>query len=100
MELKYIVKMDKKHTRFLLKAIEAVKHSDITHARGFEIENLYIEFEDKIHTHNGYQFYTIHFYQQEITQNNWMDATAGNSGGINVDLDINTCEVIRIYGER
>lgn len=89
----FIFKIDKKHTPFLLKAIDAVIKN------GYDISNYYIAIKNIVHKNNDHLYYTVNFYKEEVTQDNWMDMSPGIAGGINVDIDIKTQEVIYIYGD-
>ncbi|WP_155272019.1 hypothetical protein [Xenorhabdus bovienii] len=94
-----ILKLDKKYTPFLLKAISAAQNSDLAVAMGYDISKFYIECRNHM-GENGRSIYTINFYQIEVTEDNWMYLTPKSAGGINVDLDVETGEVVYIYGDK
>lgn len=95
-----VVRLDKKISPFLVRAIDAARNSELAIARQYNIEEMYILFEDTIHNRNGRACYTIHFYAEEVTASDWMSKSVREVGGINIDIDINTKEVIYIYGDR
>ncbi|AFI88291.1 hypothetical protein EXT68_22600 [Pectobacterium parmentieri] len=96
----FFIQLDKAISPYLFKAIDAAKNSELVLARKYDIENFYILFEDVIHKKDGKEYYTINFYAKEVSQDNWMDVSPHDIGGVNVDIDINTKEVIYIYGDR
>ncbi|NUF49612.1 hypothetical protein [Gilliamella sp. ESL0250] len=97
-----IFKLDKKYTPFLFKAIEAAKKSEFVTKYKYDIDHFYISFNNYISINNGFSCYTISFYSKEITQDNWMNIGAGGIviDDINVDIDIDSGEVISIYTSR
>ena len=95
-----IFKLDKEYTPYLLKAISAVMNSEFVTSGMHDISKYYISFDSKTKKRANSICYTIRFYAHEITQDNWMDMSAGIAGGVNVDIDIKTQEIIYIYGER
>ncbi|MEO3740256.1 hypothetical protein [Enterobacter sp. AG5470] len=95
-----IFKLDKKYTPYLLKAISAVMKSEFVISGMHDISKYYISFDSKINKRANSKCYTIRFYAQEVTKDNWMDMSAGIAGGVNVDIDIKTQEIIYIYGDR
>jgi hypothetical protein len=97
-----IFKLDKKYTSFLFKAIEAAKKSEFVTKYKYDIDHFYISFDNYISINNGVSCYTIRFYSREITQDNWMDVGAGGIviDDINVDIDIDSGDVISIYASR
>ena len=95
-----VIKLDKKYTPFLFKAIEAVGASDLVTSGRYDVRNFNVAFEDVVHERDGARFYTVSFYAEEVTAQNWMTATAAQVGGVHVDLDVQTREVIRVYGDR
>lgn len=97
---KLIFKLDKKYTPYLLKAINAAMNSEFVISGAHDISNYYISFENETRKRNNNTCYTIHFYTSEVTQDNWMDMSAEKAGGINIDIDVETQEIIYIYGDR
>ena len=95
-----LIKLDNKFTPFLFKAISAVKNSVFVTLGKYDVENFYVFFEDLVHERDGVKFYTISFYAKEVTEDNWMEVSSHEVGGINVDIDIRTKEVISIYSDR
>ncbi|OCG46339.1 hypothetical protein A9G28_00055 [Gilliamella sp. Fer1-1] len=97
-----IFKLDKKYTSFLFKAIEAAKKSEFVIKHKYDIDHFYISFSHHIKINNGARCYTIRFYSEEVTQNNWMDIGSGGIviDDINVDIDMDSGEVISIYASR
>jgi len=93
-------RLDKKYTPFLFKAIEAVRASDLVSSGRYDVENFNIAFEDVLHERDGVHYYTVSFYAEEVTAQNWMTATAAEVGGVHVDIDAGTRQVIRVYGDR
>ncbi|EPF4178020.1 hypothetical protein ACSSEF_004230 [Escherichia albertii] len=65
-----------------------------------DISKYYISFDRETRKRSDNICYTIHFYAHEITQGNWMDMSPGIAGGINVDIDVKTQEIIYIHGDR
>lgn len=96
----FIFKLDKKYTPYLLKAIGAVMNSEFVTSGMHDISKYYISFDSKTNKRNNNICYTVRFYAHEITQDNWMDMSAGIAGGVNVDIDVMTQEIIYIYGDR
>lgn len=94
------VRLDKALSPYLFKAIDAARRSKLTLTRKYDLENFHILFEDTVHQNNGRQYYTISFYATEVTPDNWMDASPQSHGGVNVDIDLDTLEIIQIYGDR
>ena len=95
-----LIKLDNKFTPFLFKAISAVKNSVFVTSGKYDVENFYVSFEDLVHERDGLKFYTISFYAKEVTEDNWMEVSSHEVGGINVDIDIRTKEVVSIYSDR
>ena len=62
----------------------------------------YISFSNHITIKKEIRYYTIRFYSKEITQDNWMDVGVGGIeiDDINVDINVDTGEVIYVYGSR
>lgn len=96
----FIFKLDKKYTPYLLKAINAAMNSEFFTSGKHDIYKYYIVFESETRKRNNNTCYTIRFYAHEVTQDNWMNMSPGIAGGINVDIDIKTQEIIYIYGDR
>ncbi len=96
----FICKLDKKYTPYLLKAIGAVMNSEFVTSGMHDISKYYISFDGKTNKRDNKTCYTIRFYAHEITQDNWMYMSAGIAGGVNVDIDVVTQEIIFIYGDR
>lgn len=98
----YIFKLDKRYTPFLFKAIEAAKNSEFVSKCKYDINNFYISFSNHITIKKEIRYYTIRFYSKEITQDNWMDVGVGGIeiDDINVDINVDTGEVIYVYGSR
>ncbi|MDE9564475.1 hypothetical protein KKI93_10440 [Xenorhabdus bovienii] len=94
-----ILKLDKKYITFLLKAISAAQNSDLAVAMDYDISRFYIEFRNYMGENNR-SVYPINFYQIEVTEDNWMYLTPRSAGGINVDLNVETGEVMYVYGDR
>lgn len=94
------VQLDKKISPFLVRAIDAARKSELALARKYDIENMHIFFDDSIHNRNGRACYTVHFYAEEVTADNWMEKSVAEVGGLNIDIDIKTKEIISIYGDR
>ncbi|MBV6818093.1 hypothetical protein KWG64_09050 [Rahnella sp. PD12R] len=95
-----LIKLDKRFTPYLFKAIHAAKGSDFVLSGMCDIENYNVLFEDIVHKRNGKEFYTISFYAKEVTKDNWMDASPRTFDGVNVDIDAQTQEVIYVYIDR
>lgn len=95
-----LVRLDKKYTPFLFKAIEAVGSSDFVTSGQYDMENFNLSFEDVVHERDGVRYYTISFFAEAVTAQNWMTATAAEVGGLHVELDVATRQVIRVYGDR
>jgi phosphomevalonate kinase len=93
-----LLKIDKKYTSFLLKAISAV--IDDAKKRNIDITNHYISFEKIISRESNREMYLIRFYAIEVTDDNWMDLSASHLKEIDVTMDVNTEEIISIYGSR
>lgn len=95
-----LVRLDKKFTPYLFKAIEAVSRSDFLTSGRYDVENFNLSFEDVVHERDGVRFYTVSFFAEEVTAESWMTATVAEVGGLHVDLDAATRQVIRVYGDR
>ena len=95
-----IFKIDKRYTPYLLKAINAAMNSEFVISGIHDISKYHIVFENKTRKRNNNICYTIRFYASEVTQDNWMDMSAGKAGGINIDIDVETQEIIYVYGDR
>lgn len=95
-----IFKLDKKYTPYLLKAIMPVMKNEFVTSGIYDISTYYISFENQVRETNGSKCYTIRFYAKEVTDENWMEMSAGSAGEVNVDIDVKTQEVIYIYGDR
>ncbi|ELW2864660.1 hypothetical protein QMI71_002957 [Salmonella enterica] len=95
-----VFKLDKKYTPYLLKAINAAMNSEFVISGVHDISKYYIAFENETRKRNNNTCYTIRFYASEVTQDNWMDMSAGKAGGINIDIDVETQEIIYIYSDR
>ncbi|GKX37781.1 hypothetical protein WBW39_21770 [Pectobacterium versatile] len=96
----FFVQLDKAISPYLFKAIDAAKNSELVLSRKYDIENFYILFEDFVHKKDGKEYYTINFYAKEVSQENWMNVSPYDVGGVNIDIDINTKEILNIYGDR
>lgn len=98
----YLFKIDKQYTRFLFRAIDAAKNSEFVTLNKYDIDNFYVSLGNHIKTNDGIRCYTISFYSEEVTQDNWMDIGAGGIviDDVNVDINIDTGEVIYVYGSR
>ncbi|MDE1476595.1 hypothetical protein [Xenorhabdus bovienii] len=93
-----LLKVDKKYTSFLFKAINAA--SDEAKKRNIDIKNHYISFKKAICRESNKELYLIYFYAIEVTSDNWMDLSSDDLKDIEVTMDANTGEIISIYGSR
>lgn len=95
---KDILKIDKKYTHVLLKAIDAAKNSEFVSVLKYDLDHFNISLREE----TDLRSYVIRFYSEEVTQDNWMDV---GSGGLEiydiiVEINIDTEEINRIYGSR
>ena len=95
-----LIRLDKKFTPFLFEAIKAVGTNDLVTSGRYEVKDFNVGFEDVVHERDGLRFYTISFFAEEVTARNWMTSTVAKVGGLHVDLDVATRQVIRVYGDR
>lgn len=93
-----LIKIDKKFTPFLFNAFLAIKESEW--AKDYDVKNYNIYINPTVRNLEGVKFYTITFLSNEINNDNWMDVGSESIQikEINVDVNIDSKEVMRIYG--
>ena len=96
----FIFKLDKKYTPYLLKAINAAMNSEFFISGKHDTSKYHIAFENETRKRNNNTCYTIRFYANEVTQDNWMNISAEKAGGVNIDIDVETQKIIYVYGDR
>lgn len=94
----YII--DREYTPFIFNAIIGIKSSEWSQL--YSVENFHIYFNKTVHSADGLKYYTITFFSDKISSDNWMEVGHGGTDvkEVNVDLDIVTKKIIRIYGGR
>ncbi|MEJ8303967.1 hypothetical protein [Saccharibacillus sacchari] len=77
------LKIDKAHTPFLLKAIEAVQRTNWVQC--YDLNHVYISMrEDR---YKGRDCIVVRFYAADLANDDWMDVTSADIGGAHVYME-------------
>ncbi|WP_128103057.1 hypothetical protein [Paenibacillus sp. DCT19] len=95
-----ILKVDKQYTSHLVRAIDAVRASELAKHWNVDITCYHIQLSLEDDTRQyGKPYYSVWFYPHEITPDNWMDGS-WEEIDLCVHLDCECGEVLSIHGGR
>ncbi|NGZ76985.1 hypothetical protein [Saccharibacillus alkalitolerans] len=95
-ENRAFLKIDKKYTPFLLKAIEAVRRT--SWADRYDVNKVHISMRED--EYEGRGCIVVRFYAAELEDDNWMEVTPDDIGGAHVYMDAAGRAVLHIAIER
>ena len=96
LEENVLIELDKKYVSLLLKSISALSEWGLNEKLGLDIANCHLSISNGIR--DGKDCYTVRFYDKKFNPEKWRDGYSPNS--INLDIDIKTNKILKIYGER